>query len=140
MIIKNAEEAYKKLTPAEFEDYIAEVFALSCGFPLQTKRTRDGGYDIRLSKDGLSYLIEVKKQAEHRKVGRPQLQALVGANTTQKADVLVFVTTSYFSRDAKQYAKEQNIILYDKDDVDHMITFANEMAYDQSHSFEIIDF
>ena len=129
-LIKNAKDAYEKLSSSEFEDYIASVFEMEGGFSIQTKKTRDGGYDICLVKDQISYLVEVKKQNIKQKVGRPFLQKLVGANANINADRLIFVTTGYFTKDAIEYAQKNNIILYDKESVDEMIRFYNENIFE----------
>lgn len=99
--------------PTDFEEFCAELFELM-GFKTQvTARVNDGGYDIYMSKDYLTYIVECKCFSTTHPVGRPLLQKLVGANARQKADGLVFVTTSSFSSPAVEYAKEFGIWLID---------------------------
>ena len=99
--------------PYDFEVFCARLFS-AMGFETQvTSRTNDGGFDIRMQKDGVSYIVECKCFSPANPVGRPLLQKLVGANALEQADVMVFVTTSSFSAPAVEYARQFGIRLID---------------------------
>lgn len=71
-----------------------------------TPRSGDEGIDGIIDQDalGLSRIyLQAKRYAPERTVGRPDLQAFVGA-LSGKADGGVFLTTARFSGDAKAYA------------------------------------
>lgn len=82
-----------------------------------TQLSNDGGIDGVIDQDilGLNRVyIQAKRYADGNTVGRPDLQAFVGA-LSGKADRGVFITTSRFSEGAKVYADSvpTRIILID---------------------------
>lgn len=82
-----------------------------------TQLSNDGGIDGVIDQDvlGLNRVyIQAKRYAEGNAVGRPDLQAFVGA-LSGKADSGVFITTSRFSEGARTYAEAvpTRIILID---------------------------
>jgi restriction system protein len=71
-----------------------------------TKASGDGGIDGIINEDALgldAVYVQAKRYAPDSKVGRPALQALVGSLTGEGANKGVFVTTSDFSREAREY-------------------------------------
>lgn len=101
---KNPNEIFK-LTSREFENLIAGIlYDLKYDVEL-TKSTRDGGFDIKaIKKDGLGpllYLVECKKYAPDRPVGIEVIRQLHSVKTSLQASKAVLVTTSYFTKDAK---------------------------------------
>lgn len=98
--------------PTDFEQYCADLFR-KLGYDAKvTPPVADGGYDIDLySQNGQHALVECKCYGQTHKIGRPLLQKLSGANATQNAETLIFVTTSDFSKPAIQYAHETGIKL-----------------------------
>lgn len=82
-----------------------------------TQLSNDGGIDGVIDQDilGLNRVyIQAKRYAAGNTVGRPDLQAFVGA-LSGKADSGVFITTSTFSNGAREYANNvpTRIILID---------------------------
>ena len=68
----------------------------------------DGGIDGIISEDklGLDLIyLQAKRYKDRNTVGRQELQAFVGA--MQKVQKGVFITTSSFTREARQYAESQ---------------------------------
>jgi len=80
-------------------------------------RSGDAGLDglIRLDKLGLDVVYVQAKRYTDRHVGRPDIQAFVGALHGAQASRGVFITTSRFSADARDYAERVNarLILID---------------------------
>jgi restriction system protein len=70
----------------------------------------DAGLDglIRLDKLGLDVVYVQAKRYTDRHVGRPDIQAFVGALHGAQASRGVFITTSRFSSDARDYADRVN--------------------------------
>lgn len=71
-----------------------------------TRASNDGGIDGIIDQDalGLSRVyVQAKRYASDNSVGRPELQAFVGA-LSGKADGGVFITTGRFSKGAIEYA------------------------------------
>jgi restriction system protein len=78
----------------------------------------DGGVDgvIRQDKFGLDQIYVQAKRYGSNTVGRPHIQNFVGALSGQHATRGVFITTSEFSREAVEFAKnvpQYRIILID---------------------------
>lgn len=98
--------------PTGFEHYCAELFR-RCGYRVWvTSRTRDGGYDLELERGGVRYIAECKCYTTTT-VGRPELQKLAGANVTARAQGMLFLTTSDYSTDAREYGRTAGITLID---------------------------
>lgn len=98
-----------KLTPREFEKYLATIFE-GFGFQVQlTAQTHDGGVDILCMKSShdvpIKIAIEAKRYRESRPVSVNLVRNFVGANKIWRANKLVFVTTSRYTREAEKYAK-----------------------------------
>lgn len=82
-----------------------------------TVSSGDGGVDGILNEDKLGFskiFVQAKHWERNMVVGRPELQRFKGA-ITGKTDKGVFITTGHFSSEAKEYAKESQIILIDGD-------------------------
>ena len=109
--IKSLDEMMK-MTPYAFEGYVADYFR-SAGYTVfQTKRSRDGGKDLVMYKDGQTFFVEVKRYAKSNHIQRPLIQKLVGACHPEGARG-IFVTTSSFSKGAIAEAYRSNIRLID---------------------------
>lgn len=98
--------------PTGFEHYCAGLFRSSGYLAQVTSKTRDGGYDLVLERGGVHYIAECKCYTTTT-VGRPDLQKLVGANVTARGQGMIFVTTSDYSSDAREYAGQAGIELID---------------------------
>lgn len=125
-ILKNNKEVYN-LSSREFEEMVAQVFR-NQGYEVRvTQATRDGGCDIIATHNigGLPYmvLIECKKYNEKNKVGVSLVRSLLGVQTDQRANKAVLVTSSTFTKDARDFAarQQQLITLLDYDDLLRMM-------------------
>lgn len=108
--------------PGFFEQAVVELllamgYGGTTGTGNVTQLSNDGGIDGVIDQDilGLNRVyIQAKRYAENNVVGRPDLQAFVGA-LSGKADSGVFITTSRFSEGARTYAENvpTRIILID---------------------------
>lgn len=103
--IQNLITTYSK-SSRNFEILCADIFE-SLGYNVElTPQTNDGGYDILLEKNNKYIIVECKCYSLNKKVGRPDIQKLVGANQIVKADSMIFITTSEFTNQAKDYANK----------------------------------
>lgn len=112
-ILESEPELVKYIGRDEFEDVIAEIFRKQ-GFKVdQTKRTRDGGKDIIVfSSDKLGiqskYFIECKHPDEGNKVSVSLVREAYGVhNTKDGPNKTILVTTSRFTRDAKNFVTNE---------------------------------
>ncbi len=113
-------ELLRSVTPTFFEYVVLDVlhsmgYGASRSALLRVGGTGDGGIDgiISLDKLGLEK-VYVQAKRWQNVVGRPEIQAFFGALAGQRARKGVFITTSFYSPQAVQYAASvEGIILVD---------------------------
>ncbi|XZJ82128.1 restriction endonuclease [Clostridium perfringens] len=122
-----ADEILEKIKSCSFEFFEKSVIELliKMGYGgsreeagRATKRTGDEGIDGIINEDrlGLDSIYIQAKRWRDTVVGRPEIQKFSGALDTPGANKGVFITTSKFSREAKEYVENINtkkIILID---------------------------
>lgn len=125
-VLHNKEEIYR-ISPREFEELVAEVFSQQ-GYRVRlTPTTRDGGCDVIATREinGIPYmiLIECKKYSPDHRVGVQLVRSLLGVQSDRKANKAILVTSSLFTRDAREFAERQEhlISLVDVNDLLKMI-------------------
>lgn len=92
--------------------------------------TGDEGIDgvIKEDKLGLDLIyIQAKRWKISSCVGRPEIQKFAGALQGKRARKGIFITTSYFSSEAKEYVKniDSKIILIDGDELASLMFESN---------------
>jgi Restriction endonuclease len=111
----------QKLDPVAFERYIAHLFELE-GYRVETTpRSGDGGVDLLLRRPGRGRrvpgrgvaLVQCKRYAAQHSVGSPELQQFSGAMRRAFAYEGYFVTTSFFTPAAQEWARDEGIHLID---------------------------
>jgi len=113
-----------ELSPAFFERLVVDlIVAMGYGGNRQTVAKRlgksgDEGIDGVVNEDPLGLdmvYIQAKRYAADNSVGRERIQQFAGALVGQAASKGVFVTTSFFTKQAHEYAQKvpQRIILID---------------------------
>lgn len=112
------------MDPIAFERLVLQLLeamgygAGSLGARMTTKASGDGGIDGIIHEDALgldAVYIQAKRYAADSKVGRPALQQFVGSLTGEGANKGVFVTTSAFSSEARDFLRrvQHRIVLID---------------------------
>lgn len=102
-----------RMTGFEFEAFSAEVLRRQGYRARVTPPYRDLGVDIEIrGREGFG-LVQCKRFAPDKGVGRPVLQQLYGQMQSAGADFGCVITTSYFSRDADDWALDKPIKLID---------------------------
>ena len=116
----------QEMHPTKFEQLIVDLL-LAMGYGGGDRsmgerigKSGDGGIDGIINEDALgldAVYIQAKRYAPDSKVGRPALQAFVGSLTGEGANKGVFVTTSDFSKEAKDYLNkvQHRIVLINGD-------------------------
>jgi restriction system protein len=109
--------------PPEFLEHLVLRLLVAMGYGGLERMTEhiggsgDAGLDglVRLDPLGLDIVYVQAKRYTDRAVGRPDIQAFVGALHGAQASRGVFITTSRFSADARDYAERVNarLILID---------------------------
>ena len=129
-------KAIRRVDPTEFEKLVITLLRkMGYGVPglnsvVHKGKTGDGGIDGEISQDplGLEMIyIQAKRYNEDTSVGRPALQQFVGSLNERKAKKGIFITTSQFSNEAREFTDrvDVKIVLIDG------VRFA-ELMYDHN--------
>lgn len=108
-------ESLRRMDPYQFEEYVKDLLLLS-GFKSAkcTSRSNDGGKDIIATDgEGKRVFVECKRHDESNRIGRPLIQKFHSVLIDGNADYGLFVTTSYFNKNAIKYARDKEIRLID---------------------------
>ncbi len=111
-------ETYKdidKLNGIEFEDLVEKLISKMGFITERTKRSFDGGIDIvAINEQPLfngKYIIQCKRYS--KSIGEPVLRDLYGVVNSEHANKGIVITNSYFTKTAKEFAKNKPIELID---------------------------
>lgn len=116
---------FADLSPRRFEEEVARILKTQ-GYSVRlTSSTDDFGADIIAEREGWNYVVEVKRYASGTAIGRPALQKLQGAKQHYRTRGMIFVSLSYFSLKAIDYAKREGIRLIDGDELVRMFITAS---------------
>ncbi|MBA2713068.1 MAG: restriction endonuclease [Rubrobacteraceae bacterium] len=141
-----AEELLEQInacTPAFFEKLVVDLLVgMGYGGTLADAgqvlgKSSDGGIDGTIKEDRLGLgMIYVQAKRWENTVGRPDIQQFAGALQGQKARRGVFITTSNFSKQARDYASaiESSVVLVDGEMlaglmIDHGVGTTVESSY-----------
>ena len=121
-LAENVLSEVKATSPYRFEKIVVDLL-LAMGYGGSraeagqvTQRTGDGGIDGIINEDKLGLdVIYIQAKRWESTVGRPEIQKFAGALMGKKARKGIFITTSNFSADTIQYAKDidSRLILID---------------------------
>ncbi len=114
----------KKISPYDFERLVVQLLikmgygSLNLNPDAVTKKSGDEGIDGIVSADrfGFDTVYVQAKQWDKASVGRPEIQKFLGALAGQGATKGLFITTSNFSKEAKDFANknlQSKIVLID---------------------------
>lgn len=113
---KLAEDLLKEIQKihwVKFEDIVIELLTvMGYGDGEVTQRSNDEGLDgvIKEDKLGLDNIyVQAKRYKEGNSVGRDSVQSFSGALDSKGARKGVFITTSYFTKGAKEYAERLEV-------------------------------
>lgn len=142
-------ETVKKCTPEFFEQLVIDLL-VRMGYGGSRKeagqaigRSGDEGIDGIIKEDRLGLdIIYVQAKRWEAVVGRPEVQKFAGALQGQRARKGILITTSAFSREAMDYAKqiETKIILVDGSKLaDYMIDYGIGVTSEAVYELKRID-
>jgi restriction system protein len=113
----------RSVSPTFFERLVLDLLhALGYGAGRDDLSTTNGGADggidgvISLDRLGLEKVyVQAKRYAEDNPVGRPTIQAFLGVLAGRRATKGVFITTSRFSKEARDFARaaSDSLVLID---------------------------
>lgn len=107
-----------------FEAFCADVLRKN-GFEevVVTQGSGDQGIDILAWRDGIKYGIQCKCYSSE--VGNKAVQEAFAGKTYYQCHVGIVLTNSYFTRSAKELARTNSIVLWDRDKLLSMINVEN---------------
>lgn len=122
LLMSDVLEATLKVNPTYFERIVIDVL-LAMGYGgsradagQAVGRSGDGGIDGIIKEDKLGLdAIYIQAKRWNNTVGRPDVQAFVGSLEGHRANKGVFITTSTFSNEARDYVRQigKKIVLID---------------------------
>ena len=122
------EHIHKMMTPEGFEWFVAQLNVVQGYNSVEvTQSSKDNGVDVILETDEKSVAVQVKRyKPGSNKVGSPEVQKSVGAGSQMNADEVMVVTTSSFTKNAKEAASETSknslqVTLVDGDDLEDIL-------------------
>lgn len=104
----------------------------------------DGGFDGLIKQDALGLkriYVQAKRYRDQGTVGRPDLQAFMGALRDVGADGGVFVTTSSYSRDAVEFASRQTgprLVLIDGAELGRLL-LKHSIGVQVRHTYSVVE-
>ena len=104
----------------DFEKYAGELLQKN-GFEKVeiTQRSGDFGVDIIAHKDDIKYAIQCKKYSST--VGIKAVQEVIASKAMNNCHVAVVLTNNYFTKSAKELAKKNNVLLWDREKLLNLI-------------------
>ncbi len=112
VLVDDILDRLQKMHPTRFEQLIVDLLVkmgFGGGDPAMGERigkSGDGGIDGIINEDALgldAVYVQAKRWKPENKISRPDLQGFVGSLTGEGATKGVFVTTSDFTREARDY-------------------------------------
>jgi len=123
-----------KLTPYDFEKFIAHLLTCMGYHTRVTQQSGDGGIDVIAHRDELGFeppIIKVQCKQTLEQIGRPKVQQLHGA--IEQGEYGLFVTLGGYSPDARTYERSKsNLRLIDGTELAELI-YAHYEAFDSRY-------
>jgi restriction system protein len=145
-LVQEVLEKVKESTPMDFEKLVVELLVkMGYGGTVKdagkaTQYSNDAGVDgiIKEDKLGLNLIYIQAKRYKDIAVGRPDLQAFVGALHGKHATKGVFLTTSRFSENALEYKRSisDNVVLIDGEQLANFMIDCN-LGVTTTDTFEL---
>jgi HJR/Mrr/RecB family endonuclease len=108
---------FRSMSPRRFEFFIAALFE-EMGYEIDvTPQTADRGVDVLAKKNGEIVAIQCKKFDEKNPVTNKSIAQLIGSAQYYCATRSIFITTSYYTKNAQEQTKNARIKLWDKVDL-----------------------
>ena len=101
-----------RMTGRQFEEWLARFFR-SRGYDVAlTPEQGDYGADLILKKGPVTTVVQAKRWSG--KVGVSAIQKITAAKGYYKADSAMVVTNSFFTKEAIELARRNNVVLWDR--------------------------
>jgi len=107
-------EQVDQMLGTEFERFLVGLFRTQMYRVENIQSTGDHGVDLVILKGGSRIGVKAKRYKPNYKIGNDTLIQLKGSGHFDDCEKLIVVTTSYFTKKAKDYAKKVEIELWDR--------------------------
>lgn len=126
------------LSGLEFEEYLFNLFK-NLGYEVEsTPASNDYGADLIISKNSERIVVQAKRY--NSIVGVSAIQEIVGAKSYYKANKCMVVTNNYFTPNAIELAKANNVELWDRDELIKMAIMSVNPIYNTKITENIQDY
>lgn len=137
IVRQNAEELIDNMEGHDFEYFCADVLQRQGYENVEvTKSSGDQGVDVLAERDGIRYAVQCKRYSQS--VGNKAVQEIYAGKKFYHCHVGIVMTNNYFTQSAKDLAREDGIILWDKDylirflEMDDSFEFSNKKMYNSN--------
>lgn len=114
-------DSIDKMSGEQFEKYL-KLFFEEQGYKVKlTPVTADYGCDLLLKKNGETITVQAKRYTD--KVGIKAVQEVIGSIKHYKADRAMVLTNSYFTQNAIELARSNEVELWDRNDLINRILY-----------------
>ncbi len=103
------------MTGEEFEDWLGVLFRRGGWLVRHTAGSGDFGADLLITQDGVTWVVQAKRQT--RPVGVAAVQQAAAARPHYDADSAMVVTNTTFTAQAITLAASAGVVLWDREDV-----------------------
>ncbi len=133
--LKNASELLN-ISPFDFEFLCAKILE-NRGYDKiqQTPRSHDYGIDIKAESKGKIVVAQCKRYQS--KVGSPDMQRFIGAVHNACADIGVFFTTDFFTKEAEEMAAANNIVLVNREQIIRDLSLLNDFGEEEMYKLPL---
>lgn len=101
-----------KMSGEKFEEYLEYIFRKLDYKVFRTQLSGDYGADLVIEKDGVRTVVQAKRYSAN--VGLSAVQEVVSAKKYYECKSALVVTNSYYTKSAKELAKVNKVMLYDR--------------------------
>lgn len=113
---------FESMSDRNFEFFIAELLKEMGYQNVQvTRQTADFGVDVIMKKNNEIIAVQCKKFQSTNHVSNVDIQKLLGSMLHYHATHAIFVTTSYYTKNAQVQSKSGSIELWDRDTLKNLI-------------------
>lgn len=124
-----------KLSGEEFEDYLFNLFK-NLGYEVEsTPASNDYGADLIITKSNEKIVVQAKRYSSP--VGISAVQEVIGAKNYYNANKCLVVTNNYFTPNAIELAKCNNVELWDRDILIQKAILSVNPKFDKEQSFQL---
>lgn len=117
--LKSSLSKIDKMSGEEFEIYLMKYFEKMKYRVELTPFSNDYGADLICRKNDEVLVVQAKRY--EGKVGNAAIQQVVAARDYYEADSCMVVTNSYFTKNAYSLAEANDVLLWDRDDIEKNI-------------------